>query len=233
MRLWNYDERSAKSKRSTTTCPRGEVYRGYRSVPFAVTGVIAFLGGLAQPWFVTDSPTSFVRYWVVVAFGAISIVGVTMLKQYLATRGSLHRRASRRAVLQFLPCLAAGGLVTLFLAGPASSSANPEDQLVLTYLPGIWALLFSLGIFSSRPYLPRAAGWVGSFYLIGAALLLYAAPHGTSLQPWGMASVFGVGQVLSACVLYWNLERSEQDTLATLRQSGGNVEATNVEAVRK
>jgi len=35
------------------------------------------------------------------------------------------------------------------------------------------------------------------------------ASHGVGLVAWGMATVFGAGQILAALVLYWNLERRD------------------------
>jgi len=87
-------------------------------------------------------------------------------------------------------------------------------------------MLFSLGIFASRPYLPRIMGWIALYYLVAGAVLLalgvesrtvsgwemdltFGFDESTSLSPWGMGLTFGVGQVLSGIVLYWNLERED------------------------
>ena len=77
----------------------------------------------------------------------------------------------------------------------------------MQYLPGLWAVLFSLGVFASRPYLPRIIGWVALYYLVAGTVLLAMAADSTSLSPWGMGLTFGLGQIASGIVLYWNLER--------------------------
>ena len=47
------------------------------------------------------------------------------------------------------------------------------------------------------------------FYLAAGAVLFLCAADGSSLSPWGMGAAFGVGQLLAAVVLYWNLERPD------------------------
>ena len=38
--------------------------------------------------------------------------------------------------------------------------------------PGLWALVFGLAVFASRPFLPRAVGWVGHAILVAASYIL-------------------------------------------------------------
>jgi hypothetical protein len=81
---------------------------------------------------------------------------------------------------------------------------------VVALLPGLWAVLFGLGVFASRPYLPRATGWVALFYLAAGGLLLWAADRpGVALNGWGVGGVFGVGQLATALVLHRNVERHD------------------------
>ena len=110
---------------------------------------------------------------------------------------SWGREVTRLALEQFAPCLLAGGLVTFVIA-----RTRPES---LSLLPGIWQILFSLGVFASYRLLPRATGAVGVFYL-GTGLVCLSLGD-SALSPWAMAVPFGLGQCLSAAILYWNLER--------------------------
>jgi hypothetical protein len=143
----------------------------------------------------------FVVFWLAVAAISLLMGGAVILYNYVFCEGTLARRTTRRVVGQFAPSLAAGALVTVAVV----SMGEAEVRL----LPGCWAVLFSLGIFAARPYLPRAVGWVALFYLMTGAALLLLARDGASLSPWGMGATFGVGQLLAAAVLYWNLERKE------------------------
>ncbi len=178
---------------------RGEVYRGYRSIPVALTGAVALAGAGTQPLFVDPStPLEYVVFWAVVASVSLAIAAIGIVTRYF--EGSPHmRRQARRVLGQFLPCIAAGTLVTIGV-GRAAVECIPV-------LPGIWSAIFALGVFASRPYLPRATGWVALFYLISSVALLALAPSGQSLAPWTMGVTFGVGQLAAATVLYWKIER--------------------------
>jgi len=68
-------------------------------------------------------------------------------------------------------------------------------------LPGLWELVFSLGIFASCRFLPRPMFGVGLWYLVaGLACLPLESSH-QALSPWAMGIPFGVGQLLVASVL--------------------------------
>ena len=80
-----------------------------------------------------------------------------------------------------------------------------------TLLPGLWSLLFGVGIFAARPYVPRASGWVGLYYWVAGLALLWSSHNIDTLSPWAVGGTFGIGQLLGAVVLYWNLERGTAD----------------------
>ncbi len=82
--------------------------------------------------------------------------------------------------------------------------AQPES---LWMLPGLWAMLFGLGIFASVRLLPPAIIWAGVFYLFAGTVCLALAQGPYALSPWAMGLPFGVGQLLTAALLYWTLER--------------------------
>ena len=77
------------------------------------------------------------------------------------------------------------------------------------YLPGLWAVLFALGVFAARPYLPRATGWVALLYLVGGALLLAAGPTDLDWAGRAFGGVFTAGQLATAGVLHRNQERDD------------------------
>ncbi len=178
---------------------RARVYRGYRSTPMAMTGLVALGAAAIQERYVPSGTRQwFVEFWVAAAVVSLLLVAGELTLEYFSGMEGGDRRLTGRVVGQFLPCLAAGAVLTTVLGGTA---------LLVSYLPGLWSILFSLGIFASRPYLPRGVGWVGVYYLVAGALLLLQAPRGVSLAPWGMGLAFGLGQLHLAAVLYWNLER--------------------------
>ena len=74
-------------------------------------------------------------------------------------------------------------------------------------LPGVWMILFALGVFASRRLLPRSVFAVGAYYLL-AGLSVLLMERGAQLQPSVMGSIFGAGQLFAAVILYFTLERS-------------------------
>ena len=172
---------------------RTEVYRGYRSRFVAASGALAFLGAWLQPAPPEAGPfKTFVLYWCALAAVSVALVGANLTWDFLRS-GNSDRRKTLGAVGQFLPCLVAGFLVTW-----VAYFRSPE---LMPYLPGLWAVLFSLGIFSSAPHLPASTPYMGGFYLAAGLVLLSLAPDGESLGRWGMGLTFGLGQLLGAWIL--------------------------------
>jgi hypothetical protein len=68
-------------------------------------------------------------------------------------------------------------------------------------LPGLWTMVFGLGVLASAPYLPRAVLGVALYYVAAGAALTLATHAGQSASPWTMGITFGVGQFASAAAL--------------------------------
>jgi len=181
---------------------KGEVYRGYRSLPVAASGLIGLAAAALQPRLVPGSdPVAFVLYWCAVAAVA-SVVGASEIAYNYAVREDEgDRRRTRRVIGQFLPSVVGAAVITASFAHLSTALAP--------LLPGVWAICFGIGVFASRPYLPRASGYVALFYYAAGVALLWRARGPESLNGWWVGGTFGVGQLLSALVLYWNLERRE------------------------
>ncbi|MFH0793053.1 MAG: hypothetical protein V2A74_03370 [bacterium] len=181
---------------------KGEVYRGFRAPPLAASGVCALIAPMLQPHMTpAGDPVAEIVYWVGVAAVAGLIGGIEIFYNYLFREDSFSRRRTRKVLGQFLPCLMAGAAIT--------AAVVRADAGAIPFLPGIWALLFGLGIFAARPYLPRATGWVALFYFCAGCVMLLAVGGGTEFSHWGLGVTFGVGQIAGAIVLYWNLERKD------------------------
>lgn len=185
---------------------KGELYRGFRSVPVAASGLLGLAAALAEPLILRDAeglPAA--AYWICVAALSACVGGGHLVYEHLFLQDLASRWRTRRVALQLLPALAAGALAT---AGILLS--RPQDACIL---PGLWAMIFGLGVFSARPYLPRAIGWVALFYLLAGGALLCSAREGIFLG-WTVGATFGLGQLGGALVLYWNLERVEHGSTA-------------------
>ena len=179
---------------------KAEVYRGYRSLPVAASAVIGFAGAWLQPAALgTTDPLEFVVYWLAIGACAAAIGGSEIAHNYIVHEDATGRRRTRQVVGQFLPSLVGGALIAVSLAGLSPA--------LVALLPGLWAICFGLGIFASRPYLPRASGWVALYFYAAGFVLLSMARGPHALNGWWVGGTFGAGQILAAFVLWYNLER--------------------------
>ena len=178
---------------------RTEVFRGYRAATTAFSGLIAGVACAIHALWLPDDINAFLWLWLSAAIVSLAVVGVEMVLRSRSSQSTLQREMTQIAVEQFVPCLVAGGLLTYALLHVAYHS--------LWMLPGLWAILFALGVFSSRRVLPRGTFAVGAWYLLSGIICLVASPQTQSPVPWEMALCFGIGQLLAAFILFWNLER--------------------------
>lgn len=179
------------------------LFRGYRAVPVATTGVLAIFAALAQAAWIPEPGQRAFEYvilWAGLAGLCLVLVTVQLTWRYRTSESALARRSILRAVEAFAPCVLAGGLTTVMVLRFALVAAP--------LLPGLWATFFSLGIFSSARRLPPACWLIGAFYLMAGTALLALAGDGRSLSPFGMGITFGVGQLATATMLYFTLERN-------------------------
>ncbi len=179
---------------------KGEIYRGYRSLPVAASGLIGLAAaGMQESALGTSDPLGFVLYWAAIA-AAAGLVGTSeIIYHYVAHDNRPARRRTRQVVGQFLPSVLAGALITASLVHLSAA--------LVPLLPGLWAICFGIGTFASRPYLPRSSTGIALFYYVAGFSLLWMAGGPEPLRGWWVGGTFGTGQLLAAGVLYWNLER--------------------------
>jgi hypothetical protein len=181
---------------------RTEVFRGYRAMPVAFSGVVAVSAAVVQAVTIADPTLQIVPYlllWIGAAIVSALAASLEMMIRARNASTPMTRELTWLAVEQFCPALVAGALLTVVLV-----RAVPES---LWMLPGLWQILFGLGIFASCRLLPRPTFWVGVFYLGTGLAVLGLARGEAALSPWTMGLPFGAGQVLAAAVLYFTLER--------------------------
>ncbi len=180
---------------------KGEVYRGYRSLPLAASGLMGFAAAWLQPASLgTADPIGFVMYWTAIAALAGFVGSSEIIHNYVAHDNVSDRRQTRKVVGQFLPSVVGAAAITACFTHLSAA--------LVGLLPGLWAICFGAGTFASRPYLPRASGWIALFYYTAGFTLLWIARGPEPLTGWWVGGVFGVGQLLAALVLWWNLERT-------------------------
>lgn len=179
-------------------------FDGYRAGPVACSGVFAGLAGLVQLRLIpnpSEKLSDYLVLWIGTAVAGLAAAGLGIYRRHLTRDLPLSREMTRLAVSQFLPSLAAGGLVTLAITRHAPEFAR--------LLPGLWQVFFSLGIFASCRLLPGPIVGVGAFYLAAGVLNLGLMQGDDGLAPWAMALPFGLGQLGTAAILYVHLERPD------------------------
>jgi hypothetical protein len=77
-------------------------------------------------------------------------------------------------------------------------------------VPGLWQIIFSLGIFSSSRFLPRPILLAGAWYLF-SGLLCIALGGSRALAPWTMGLAYGAGQLLVAGILFLNAQETADE----------------------
>jgi hypothetical protein len=106
------------------------------------------------------------------------------------------------ALEHFLPAILAGLMLTVVLVRSA-----PQTMWML---PGLWQILFSLGVFASCRFLPRPMFGVGVWYLSAGLACLAIGAGEWALSPWLMGVPFGVGQLLVATVLQFGYREADE-----------------------
>ncbi|QDU82297.1 hypothetical protein Pla110_40520 [Polystyrenella longa] len=183
---------------------KSEVFRGYRSVTVGFSGLLGLFAASIQTEWVAAPTEHLERYlalWFFVAILSIVLVGLELYWRAFCIGSGMMKQMTISAVGQFLPCILIGGLLTTCIF-----KAAPE---VAWMLPGLWSLLFGLGIFSSYRMLPSPICWVGAYYVLCGCGSLMFGQEEYPLSPWQMGISFGGGQFIAAFCLYWTLERDD------------------------
>ena len=176
---------------------RGTEFRGYGPASIAVSGILALLvAALQAQWMAKTSkpdPTAWLAAWVATAAVALLLTGTETFARARRVHVGLAREMVQSAVSQFLPAIVVGFLLTVVIMRVAAQES--------WMLPGLWELIFSLGVFASCRFLPRQMFVVGVWYLAAGLFCLAAGSTTQTLSPWSMGVPFGVGQLLVAAVL--------------------------------
>jgi len=175
---------------------RGAAFRGYGAATLAATGVFAALAALIQARWLAGAvhdPIGYVGLWSGTAGISLIVIGIETVARSHREHSGMAQEMILAAAEQFLPAAIAGVLLTAVVLRFA-----PEAGWML---PGLWQVVFALGVFASCRFLPRAMLLVGGWYLACAlsCLALARGPH--ALSPWAMGLPFGLGQLMVAGLL--------------------------------
>jgi hypothetical protein len=184
---------------------RGMEFRGYGPGTLAATGVLALFAAAAQALWLTDpahAVNAYLALWVGTAAVSLSIIAVETFARARRAHSGLAMQLIHAALEQFVPVIVAGLLLTVVLRRVAAQE--------LWLLPGLWQVLFSLGVFASCRFLPRPMFAVGLWYLATGLGCLAAGGGSHAFAPWLMGVPFGVGQLLVAVVLQFGYQRHQR-----------------------
>jgi hypothetical protein len=176
---------------------RSTEFRGYGPATLAGTAVIAVAAAGAQTLWVHDPANHIAAYlsiWIATAALSAALIAAEMFTRSRRIHSGMADEMIRMAVEQFLPSVGAGALITLVLVLYVPSA--------LWMLPGLWQVIFSLGVFSSCRFLPRSVASAGAWYLL-TGLGCIALADSRALSPWAMCIPYGAGQLLVAAIMFF------------------------------
>jgi hypothetical protein len=181
-------------------------FRGYGPATLAGTGALAVAAAAAQAWWLPDPAGHIAAYlsiWISTAALSAALIGTEMHARTRRIHSGMADEMIRMAVEQFLPAVGVGGLLTLVLVRFVPGA--------VWMIPGMWQVIFSLGVFSSCRFLPRAIALAGAWYLL-TGLGLMALADNRALSPWAMGIPYGAGQVLVAAILLFAAQEGSDES---------------------
>ena len=196
---------------------RVENYRGFRSVATGFSALFVLLGALIHSWIGPVGIGSFLTIWLGVAIASSLTAGLEMIVRGILSGNRQVWLTHRKLISSLLPALLVGAVLTGALFNFAMSLSEHSGRELIAMLPGMWAMLFGLGLFSCRAALPGSARKVAAYYLVAGMMCLMFCFQGSdpqsasafSISSWQMIVLFGLGQSFLGLVLYWNVERED------------------------
>jgi hypothetical protein len=135
------------------------------------------------------SPEARLRVWLGAAVVAAAVSGFAVVRKASRRRESALSGPGRRFVLNFMPAVLAGAVLTaaLFRAGP------------IELLPGTWLLLYGTGVVTGGAFSVRVVPAMGLGFMLFGVIALLVPPLGEPL----MLAGFGGLHVAFGAVIAW------------------------------
>jgi len=184
---------------------RSTDFRGYGPATLAGTGVLAIAAAMAQGRWLPDAEhhvAAYVAMWISAAAVSAALIGAETVARTRRMHRGMADTMLRMAIEQFLPAVAAGSLITWVLIHYAAAAA--------WMLPGLWQVIFSLGVFSSCRFLPKLMIAAGIWYLM-TGLFCISLADARALSPWAMGISYGAGQLLVAGILLYHARKERNE----------------------
>ena len=171
-------------------------FRGYGPLTLSATAVFALLGGAAQHLWLPDPathPAQYVSLWLTVGILSAALIVTQMLTRADRLHSGMADAMIRMAVAQFLPASIAGVILPLVLLHAGRD--------VFWMLPGLWQIVFGLGVFASCRCLPRPMLLAGVWFFLTGLACVYLGDS-RALAPIMMSVPYAVGMGFVAIVHY-------------------------------
>ncbi len=185
---------------------RSTQFRGYGPATLASTGLFALSAAGLQARLLPDPAkhiSAYLSIWIWTAVLSGALIGTQMYTRTRRIHSGLADEMIRMAVEQFLPSVGTGALITVVLIRFV--------PVAVWMLPGIWQVIFSLGVFSSCRFLPRPMVAAGAWYLL-TGLVCVAFGDSRALSPWAMGIPYGAGQLLVAGILFFTAQEGADES---------------------
>jgi hypothetical protein len=180
-------------------------FHGYGPATLFATAILAVLAGLAQARWLTEPaahPSQYVTLWLTTGIVCAALITTQMLTRANQLHSGMADEMVHMAVAQFLPAAIAGALLPFVMLRVA--------QNVIWMLPGLWQILFSLGVFASCRSLPRPMLLIGAWFLV-TGLCCVALGDARSLAPIAMAGPYAIGMTLVGAIHYFSSKEAAVD----------------------
>ncbi len=183
-------------------------FHGYGPLTLSATAVVAVIAGLVQSRWLAEPaahPVEYVALWLTTGVFCASLIATQMLARANRLHSGIADEMVRMAVTQFLPAGVAGATLPLVMLHIPPS--------VFWMLPGLWQLIFSLGVFASCRCLPRPMLLVGVWFLVvGLATIALGGPR--ALAPYTMAGSYAVGMAMVAVIHHLSAKKASSHEAA-------------------
>ena len=186
---------------------KNQAYRGFRSLAIGISAVFVLAGSVVQlqyPDNLIQMPAKYLDIWLCVAVSSLLITAIEMIIRGRKSNEMSVWKMHGKVAIALLPSFVVGALVTATLVIESRTTMNVQN---IWLLPGLWALIYSLGLFSCCNLLHRTTRWAACYYLLAGSLYLILNWTTREIHAWHMVVIFGVGQLLLAAILYWKVER--------------------------
>ncbi len=184
-------------------------FRGYGPLTLSATVLCALFAGAAQRYWLpapAAHPGLYVTLWLSTGILCAGLIVTQMLTRATRLHSSMADEMVRLAIVQFLPAAIAGAILPFVLLHVTHSASQP----VFWMLPGLWQIIFSLGVFASCRCLPRAMVLVGAWFLL-TGLACIALGDARVLSPAAMAVPYAIGMALVAVIHFLATRKARPD----------------------